>query len=167
VADRFQCKTVDMTFFDTAPFRYKAEIEVKASAAEVFASFENAEDWPRWAMPIQKVEWTAPKPFGIGTTRTVSMMGGLIGYEEFIAWEREREMAFCFSHASDNTMESFAERYQVEELSEKLCKVRWTMAMRPKGFSKYFLPVFSPIMNFGVKIMLRKFGKLVEGRSCC
>ena len=51
---KYPCKTVDMTFFDTAPFRYVAEVEVKVSAADVFASFENADDWPRWAMPIQK-----------------------------------------------------------------------------------------------------------------
>ena len=34
------------------------------------------------------MEWTSPKPFGLGTTRTVTMSGDLAGYEEFIAWER-------------------------------------------------------------------------------
>jgi len=166
VAKKYPCKTVDMTFFDTAPFRYVAEVVVRASAADVFSSFENADDWPRWAMPILNVEWTAPQPFGIGTTRTVTMVGNLVGYEEFIAWERGREMAFCFTHASEDNIESFAERYQVEELDSSTCKVKWTMAMRPKGFSRYFLPVFSPVMHIGVKLMLRKFAKLVEGRQC-
>ena len=35
-------------------------------------------------MPIQKVEWTSPKPYGVGTTRSVHMMGDMVGYEEFI-----------------------------------------------------------------------------------
>jgi hypothetical protein len=166
VANKYLCKTVDMTFFDTAPFRYVAEVEVKVSAADVFASFENADDWPRWALPIQEVEWTAPKPFGIGTTRTVSMIGGLVGYEEFIAWEYGREMAFCFTHGSKDNIESFAERYEVDALGEDSCRVRWTMAMKPKGVSKYFLPVFSPVMHISVKVMLRRFARLVEGRRC-
>ena len=165
MAEKFLCQTVDMTFFETAPFKYVAEVEFGVSAADVFASFENADDWPRWAMPIQRVEWTSPRPFGIGTTRTVYMMGGLTGFEEFIAWERGREMAFCFTHATRDNIESFAERYEVDELADNRCRVRWTMAMKPKGFSKVFLPVFSPVMRFGVKMMLKNLKRLLEKRA--
>lgn len=165
MTEKYVCQTVDMTFFETAPFKYVAELEFNLSAAEVFASFEDADDWPRWALPIQRVEWTSPKPFGIGTTRTVYMMGGLTGFEEFIAWERGREMAFCFTHASRDNIESFAERYEVDELGPDRCRVRWTMAMKPKGFSKYFLPVFSPVMHIGVKAMLKNLKKLLEKRA--
>ncbi|GEM_PF-613690 len=165
VADKFPCTSVDMTFFESAPFIYTAEEVINVSADTVFQSFENAEDWPVWAAPIQRVEWTSPQPFGIGTTRTVYMMGGLTGYEEFIAWERGREMAFCFTHSSKDNIVSFAERYQVEESGPNCCCVRWTMAMKPKGFSRYFLPVFSPFMNMGVKLMLRNLRKLLEKRA--
>lgn len=165
MAKKYPCTVVDMTFFDSAPFRYVAEVVIKSSAEKVFASFEDADDWPRWAMPIQKVEWTAPQPFGVGTTRSVYMMGGLTGYEEFIAWERGREMAFCFTHGSKDNIKSFAERYQVDVVDAEHCRVRWTMAMEPKGFSRYFLPIFSPVMHFGVRNMLKKFKRLVEKKS--
>ncbi|WP_372860717.1 SRPBCC family protein [Spongiibacter sp.] len=154
-----------MTFFESAPFSYVAEQRFAVSASEVFASFENADDWPRWAPPIQRVEWTSPQPFGIGTTRTVHMLGGLTGFEEFIAWEQGREMAFCFTHASRDNIQSFAERYEVDELGPNSCRVRWTMAMKPKGFSKYFLPVFSPVMQLGVTMMLKNLKRLLEKRA--
>ncbi len=164
MAKRFACQAVDMSFFEKAPFVYVAEQEVKVSAEAVFASLQSAEDWPCWAMPIQRVEWTSPEPFGIGTTRTVYMVGGLTGYEEFIAWERGREMAFCFTHASKNNVESFAERYQIEPLGPDRCRVRWTMAMKPRGIGKYFMRVFSPALRMGVKMMLRSLRRLMEHR---
>ena len=37
--------------------------------------------------------------------------------------------------------------------------------MKPKGFSRYFLPMFSPFMNMGVKLMLRNLRKLLEKRA--
>jgi len=165
VVKKYPCKTVDMTFFDTAPFRYVADVVIKSGAADVFACFENAEDWPRWVKLIKAVEWTAEQPFGIGTTRTVTTLGGLVVYEEFIAWERGREMAFCFTHASKGRIESFAERYQIEEIDDTSCKVKLTMAMRPRGVSRYFLPLVSPVMRVALTLMLRKLACLLEGRS--
>ncbi|MDX1506184.1 MAG: SRPBCC family protein [Spongiibacter sp.] len=165
MAKKYPCTPVDMTFFERVAFCYVAEEVFDVSAARVFASFENADDWPRWAPPIQRVEWTSPQPFGMGTTRTVHMVGGLVGYEEFIAWERGREMAFCFVACSKDYIESFAERYEVEELAADRCRVRWSMAMKPKGFSRYFLPLFSPVMTVGVKYMLKNLKNYVENSA--
>ena len=164
MTEKHPCTAVDMRFFDTAPFRYVAEETIAASADAVFASFENADDWPLWAPPIQRVDWTSSKPLGVGSTRTVFMSGGMTGYEEFIAWERGREMAFCFTHASKNNVESFAEHYVVYAINEACCRVRWVMAMKPRGFSRYFLPLFSPFMQLGVKVMLRRFRNLLQQR---
>ena len=38
-------------------------------------------------LPITGVEWTSGFPIEVGSTRTVHMRGGLVGYEEFIACE--------------------------------------------------------------------------------
>jgi len=165
VVKKYPCKTVDMTFFDTAPFRYVADVVIKSSAVDVFSSFENAEDWPRWVKLIRTIEWTAEQPFGIGTTRTVSTVGGLVAHEEFIAWERGREMAFCFTHTSDGRMESFAERYQIDEIDDNSCRVKLTVALRPRGVSRYFLPLVSPVMRVGLKLMLRRLACMLEERN--
>jgi hypothetical protein len=64
------CRPVDMSFFTETPFRFDAEVVVRATSEQVFDVFEDADSWVTWAPPIQAVEWTSPKPFGVGTTRS-------------------------------------------------------------------------------------------------
>ncbi len=165
MTSQIPCTAVDMDFFDQAPYCFTATETVKASPEAIFAVFEDADSWPAWADPIQHVEWTSPQPFGLGTTRTVSMMGGLIGWEEFIAWERGKRMAFCFTHVAKDNIESFAEDYVVEDRGDGTCQVSWRMAMAPKGASKVFMPLFSPVMGFMVRRMFRKFRQYTEAQA--
>ncbi len=162
---RLACTPVDMTFFERAPFLYIAEEDIAVNAKVLFDSLQGAEDWPCWAKPIHKVEWTSPQPFGIGTTRTVYMAGGLTGYEEFIAWERGREMAFCFTHCSKPNVEAFAERYEITPVGNDRCRLRWTMAMKPRGISRVIMPLASPLLRIGVKRMLVSLKRLLEARA--
>ncbi|WP_372809797.1 SRPBCC family protein [Litorivivens sp.] len=161
----FECTAVDLTFLETARNCYKASVDINATPEQIFESFEDAEDWTRWAPPIQKVEWTSPKPFGLGTTRTVSMSGGMVGDEVFIAWDYPKRMAFCFTACSKPMTESFAEDYVVTPLDNGMTRVEWTMAMEVKGAGRITLPLFSPFMKIGVKWMLKRFKKLVEAKA--
>ena len=159
-----ECRRIDHSFFQTAPACYRATVEVRASSEEIFDSLENAEDWPIWAAPITKVEWTSPKPFGVGTTRTVTMVGNMVGEEEFIAWERGSHMAFCFTRASSAMIEAFGEDYQVVDLGNGTCSVTWTMAIETGGIGRFTTPLSAPFMRFGLSWMLGRFKRHVEGR---
>jgi uncharacterized protein YndB with AHSA1/START domain len=157
-----KCKEVDMSYFDTAKNCYKAVVEVDATPEQVFECFEKAEAWPAWAMPITNVEWTSPKPFGLGTTRTVSMIAGLVGDEVFIAWDYPKRMAFCFTHSSQSLVESFAEDYQVSVLPNGKTQVIWTMAMTAKGFGNVTMALFGPMMRMANQYMFNQFKKYVD-----
>ncbi len=159
-----ECRKVDMSFFYTAPACYRATVEVEAAPEEIFDSFENADDWPVWALPITKVEWTSAKPFGIGTTRTVTMIGNMVGEEEFIAWERGSHMAFCFVRASSPMIEAFGEDYQVVDLGGGRSSVTWTMAMETGGIGRITTPLSAPLMRWGLAWMLGRFKRHVESR---
>ena len=65
-----ECRKVGPSFFASAPARFEATVEVEATPQKIFEVFEDAHAWTVWALPIKKVEWTSPKPFGVGTTRT-------------------------------------------------------------------------------------------------
>ena len=78
------CEPVGLDYFASSPVRIVSEVTVKASAAQAFAALEAAAAWPKWAPAITNVEWTSPRPFGLGTTRTVSMVGGMVAEESFI-----------------------------------------------------------------------------------
>ena len=157
-----ECREVGLEFFKTAPACFEATVDVAATPEQIFEVFEDAHAWTVWALPIQNVEWTSPKPFGVGTTRTVSMMGGLVGEEEFIAWESGKRMAFRFARCSVGTIKAFAEDYTVTELGADRCRVRWVMAMEPAGFSRVTMPLFAPIMRLSLGWMLRRFKRYVE-----
>jgi ribosome-associated toxin RatA of RatAB toxin-antitoxin module len=158
----FKCEKVGINFFDNAPHCFTAQEVVPATPSQVFSIFEDPHSWTVWADVIQSVEWTSPKPYRLGTTRRVYMKGAMIADEEFIAWERGKRMAFCFTKFSQNKVTSFAEDYQVTDLKNGTCNVQWRMAMAPKGFSKVLLMIASPLMKMFVRRAFRSFRQYVE-----
>ena len=64
----------------------------------VWNALLDAQAWTQW-LPITKVTWTSPKPFGPGTTRTVEV-GPQVIEETFFAWEEGTRMAFRFERSS-------------------------------------------------------------------
>lgn len=164
MTDNFECTPVGLTFLDTARNVFRAEQVVRATPEQIFDVFEDAESWTVWALPIQNVEWTSPKPFGVGTTRTVSMVGGIVGYEEFVAWERGKRMAFTFVRCSKKDPEKFIEDYRVTDLGDGSCRVVWYMAMENRGGPSWVDALTRPIMSMANRWMLGRFKKYVENK---
>lgn len=157
-----ECTKVGIDFLEQTDNVFKAEEIIRATPEQIFEVFEDAHAWTVWAMPIQKVEWTSPKPFGVGTTRTVSMMGGLAGYEEFVAWERGKRMAFTFVGCSEDAVESFLEDYRITDLGDGTCRAEWYMAMETRGFSAKMMWLTRPLMRAANRWMFRRFRTYAE-----
>lgn len=138
---------VGMDYFDTAPIRTVSEIVINVSPEQLFEVFEDADSWPIWVDSITDVEWTSPKPFGIGTTRTVGLKGNMVGDEVFIAWERGSKMAFCFTECTAGVMSAFAENYEVKDLGNNQCQLRWTVGQTPAGIGRLLLPISKPFLG--------------------
>ena len=164
MSDYFECTRVGLDFLEQTKNVFKAEEIVRATPEQIFEVFEDARAWTIWAMPIQKVEWTSPRPFGIGTTRTVSMLGGLEGYEEFIAWEPGKRMAFTFVGCNKRATEKFLEDYRVTDLGDGSCRVEWYMAMETRGVSRHMMWMTRPLMRLANRRMFRKFREYTEER---
>jgi hypothetical protein len=161
----FECTKVGLDFLHRNANVIKAEVVVRATPEQIFEVFEDPHAWTVWALPIQKVEWTSPKPFGVGTTRTVSMTGDLVGYEEFIAWERGKRMAFTFVGCSQNTVESFLEDYRVTDLGDGRCRAEWYMAIATRGLSAKMMWLTRPLMRLGNRWMFGRFKRYVEAHA--
>lgn len=155
-ADRIDCRRVDLDFFVTAPIRVRVREVVAASPERVFDVFADATSWTKWALPITGVEWTSPWPLTVGSTRTVTMMGGMVGWEEFIAWEPTRRMAFRFNQSVNGGPLAFAEDYHLTDLGDGTTRVEWIMAMELAGISGKLGPVIQRSMQMGNRLMLRK-----------
>lgn len=161
--ERFETAKVGMDYFQTAKYLFRSEVTIRCTPQQLFASFEDADSWPAWAMPITHVEWTSPKPFGVGTTRSVSMLGNLVGHEEFLAWEPCTHMAFRFNQVNKpNMIASFGEDYRVTDLGNGTVKLVWTVGMEPAGPGAFFMKFTKGITGWGLQWCLNGLKKYME-----
>jgi len=124
----------------------------------------DATSWPRWASAITNVTWTSPEPRGVGTTRTVDMVGGITGDEEFLAWEPFTRMAFRFNESSTSSVAAFAEDYHVVPTANG-CHLTWIMAMKPNGLAgRIGLFTGRPIMGWLFQRFLHNLRKYTDER---
>jgi hypothetical protein len=110
------------------------------------------------------VTWTSPEPRGVGTTRVVEMRGGIVGDEEFIAWEPFTRMAFRFNECSTQSVAAFAEDYRVEVIPGG-CRLTWTMAQKPAGPARFAMVVVGPLLNLGLRRFLRNLRSYTDSRA--
>lgn len=157
------CERVDLDFIENAPFRFRNSVDLAITPEQLFEVLADAESWPRWAKVITKVTWTSPEPRGIGTTRTVEMRGGIVGDEEFIAWEPFTHMAFRFNECSTKAVAAFAEDYRVEVIPGG-CRLTWTMVQRPARGAGLGMVVFGPLLNVALRRFLRNLRGYTDTR---
>jgi len=157
------CELVETNFIAIAPFRFSNSVDLAITPEQLFEVLADAEAWPRWAKVITKVTWTSPKPYGVGTTRTVDMRGGIVGDEEFLAWEPNRYMAFRVNTCSNKAVAAFAEEYTVVPTPGG-CRLTWTLAQKPMGPARLGMVVGRPLMNLSFTWFLANLRRYTDTR---
>ena len=128
----FTCEPVEESFLETAPLRLVGHFEIPRPATDVWAEL-TAEHPLLWCRILQDIAWTSPRPFGVGTTRTVVALGGLNVFKErFFRWEEGRRHTFVVEQASAPLFRRFAEDYLVEPRGAEACRFSWTIAGEPR-----------------------------------
>lgn len=159
----FPCERVDLSFVQTAPQRFSNSVDLAVTPDELFEVLADAESWPHWATVITKVTWTSPEPRGVGATRIVDMRGGIVGSEEFLAWEPGRYMAFRFNESSTSALVAFAEDYRIEPTPAG-CRLTWTLANRLAGTARLMSPLSGPVMNLAFRRFLANLRRYTDQR---
>jgi hypothetical protein len=136
----FAAQPVDESFFDTAPLRLECAFDIPLPAARVWDDLTS--DSPLgWCRILDSAVWTSPRPFGVGTTRTVrSLRGASVLEERFFRWEEGRRKSFYVLKASAPLFRRFAEDYLVEPTSETSCRFTWTIAVEPRAAARLANP---------------------------
>jgi hypothetical protein len=120
---------IDETFFETASMQWSRSWDIPAPAADIWA--ELAADRPlHWCRAL-RIHWTSPRPFHVGTTREVKVLGLLHGKEHFFIWDEGRRYAFHFTSANLPLLKRFGEYYEVEPTGEQSCRFVWKLAADP------------------------------------
>ncbi|MBO0883261.1 MAG: SRPBCC family protein [Mycobacterium sp.] len=157
------CERVDVSFTETAPYRFCNSVELAITPKQLFEVLADAESWPHWASVITKVTWTSREPRGVGTTRTVDMRGGIVGEEEFLVWEPFTRMAFRFNKCSSRAVAAFAEDYRVDVIPGG-CRMTWTLAQKPAGPAKLAMFVARPLLNLAFRRFLTNLRRYTDKR---
>lgn len=152
----FATKPFGVDYFSRAAVKYTSHATLRCSPETLFEIFEDEKSWTRWALGIVDVEWTSPKPFGVGTTRTVRFAGGMEVYEEFIAWQTGREMAFTFTGITQPIWDCFGEHYLVEDRGDGTCRLTWTVAYEPRDTFARIHALVKPAFTLGFKLYMKR-----------
>lgn len=143
----FSAQPVDESFFDSAPMRLRATFNIPQPAPDVWAEL-TSESPLEWCRIIQGIEWTSPRPYRVGTTRTVRSLGGAnVINESFFRWEDGRRKSFYAVEATTPLFTRFAEDYLVEPISEASCRFQWTIAAEPRLPAPLANPVNKPLLG--------------------
>jgi carbon monoxide dehydrogenase subunit G len=142
----------------TARARGVAEWEMAVSAEQLFATLEDGPSWAKWLNAIKHVTWTSPKPFGKGTTRTVTLRGGIAMDEVFSEVESPRRMSFSACGSNSAILAGLGEIYEVEPIGANRCRLRWTLAVKVGGP----LAAAEPLLALGIPGIQRQLMKRLE-----
>ena len=131
------CVPIDETFFADAPLRFEQSWTVPVSAEEFWPDFvERPLHWCRGL----KLRWTSAKPFGVGTTRHVGVLGLIQADEHFFLWEEGKRFAFHFTHVNLPVFKRFGEYYEIDPIDDRSCRLTWKLAVEPTPIGNAMTP---------------------------
>ncbi|MEU4743670.1 SRPBCC family protein [Actinosynnema sp. NPDC023658] len=119
----------DVDFFDSAPQRRSYVLDLPVSPERVWRGLTASNPlW--WCRLLSSAEYTSPRPFGVGTTRTATVLGVLRLRERFIRWEEGRRQSFLVDRANLPVFRRLGEDYLVERAAGG-SRLTWTFAYEP------------------------------------
>ena len=144
---RFKLQPVDEAFFEAAPWRFMRAFEIGRPANEVWAELV-ADGALSFCRSLRGAKWTSPRPFGVGTKRTMpSLFGALVVDEVYFRWEEGRRQSFYAERTSLPMFRRLAEDYLVEETSPGSSRFTWTIVLDPNPLARLGKPLNVMIVN--------------------
>ncbi|WP_330230584.1 SRPBCC family protein [Nocardia sp. NBC_00508] len=143
MAQRYALAESDDDFLMTAARRYVHNVDIGADPAAVWAALTADDALVSWSPVISAMEWTAPRPFGVGATRTVTL-GGVVRLDErFYRWDEGKRMTFTVDAASIPGLRRFAEDIVLAPRTEGT-RLTWTFALEGTPALRPLLALASP-----------------------
>ncbi len=137
----FDMAATDEDFIHQAPRRVGLTVDVAQPAHVVWGDLV-ADDPMSYCRIISRIDWTSPRPFSAGTTRTVRVLGGLFVFDEsYVRWEDGRRKVFVGVRSNLPLTRRFAEDYLVAPVAADRCRFTWTAVWEPTALGRPLDPV--------------------------
>lgn len=125
-------QTID--FADTAPFQAEGTAVAAATPEQIWAVLTDHETWPSWfGTSLKVVKVTSDPATGVGSTRDVTLQGGVTVSERFIVWEENRRWAFTGTAVTMPVLKRLVERCVLEPVDDTHTRITYRMAAELAG----------------------------------
>jgi hypothetical protein len=122
----FDLEPFEDDFFTRAPERSSYTLDLPVPAERVWAEL-TGERPLAWCRALTGGTYTSDRPYGVRTTRTMGILGGVLKFRErYIRWEEGRRQSFYVEQATMPIFRKFGEDYVVEETAGG-SRLTWTL----------------------------------------
>jgi len=136
-------------------FRYVASVDVRVPAEQTWAALTSDDSLVSWSPLVSKLRWTSPRPFGVGTTRELTLVGFLTARERYYRWDDGRRKTFTAVEASFPGLRRLAEDFLVEGTSDG-SRLVWTIVLEPH-------PALTPVLRLANPITAMMLRSVARG----
>ena len=152
----------DLSFVDRAPVVVRAETVVPASPEAVWPAFADARAWTEWFAGMKDAHYTSPEPHGVGSTRTVHVLG-LEADETILAFDAGKRFAFRVDSANLPVLRALVEVVTLEPVGSTT-RVVYRQALEPKPWLRLLMPLLRGQMERGLRRGLDGLGPWLAAR---
>ena len=131
-------------FLEAAPFRYVNTVDLPVAPERMWVALTADDTLVSWSPLVTGVRWTTPRPFGVGTTREVTIFRLLTSRERYYRWDEGRRKTFTAVELSLPGLRRLAEDYVVEPTPDG-SRFIWTVVLEPGPTLKPIMRLTSPI----------------------
>ncbi len=146
---QFRLRTEDLSFVERAPVVVRAETSVPASPAAVWPALADAPAWTEWFTGMKDAHYTSPAPYGVGSTRYVSVMS-LVADETILAFDPGKCFAFRLDSTNLPVLAALVEVVTLEAVGSAT-RVVYRQALEPKPWLRPLLPLLRRQMERGLQ----------------
>ncbi|MEZ0374577.1 MAG: SRPBCC family protein [Candidatus Sericytochromatia bacterium] len=145
----------------TAPYKVDNQLLIEASPETVFKVLIES-DWREWFVDFKSVEWTSPRPYQVGSTRTVTT-GMLAVKERFLAWDPGRRLSFSIDAVNWPLLEGMMEDMQLEPVDNgRATRFHWRVFYTPGPLMAAVHPIAGAIFGNTFTQSLQNLKKFIE-----
>src|SRR5690349_4592895 len=133
----FELAPADEDFIAQAKSKVSLSVDIARPAQDVWSELTADNPMASYCRIISRIDWTSPRPFGVGTTRRVRVLGGMFVIDEsYVRMEEGRRKSFIGVRMNLPLIRRFAEDYVVEPIGEDSSRFTWTAAWEPTALGR-------------------------------
>ncbi|MEU8899614.1 SRPBCC family protein [Nocardia sp. NPDC048505] len=159
---RFALAPSDDAFLARADRRYTHFVDLAQPPDRVWEVLTSDDALVSWSPVVTAMEWTSPRPFGVGATRVVTLGGAVRLAERFYRWEHSAHLSFTVDAASIPGLRRFAEDIALQP-SAQGTRLIWTFALEGNALLRPLLAAASPVNRLLTRSIARGIRRAVPG----